>query len=466
MTCFAPSLARPAAAAQDPTKRVNYVLGMVLGVDDLVQESTYFLQRDQWMARDLCGYGTVWGLAVSERDGGTRGPEVAVSSGVAINPRGQIIRVAPAQCAALDEWLASRGDDILARRIATANPNLFQLQLCLVLSYRTCLTDPVPIAGEPCRSEDDSTAPSRIADDFLLELQFDAPAQTEEDSIREFVRWLREHVTVTGGGAPSLTVPQFLDGIRAAAAAAAQADASPPSPPGGQAYLLDTSPPTLLSVPSALLPDYLRAAARLWVTELRPSWRPDWLGDLHACAGNGALASPDQGNQVLLAKLILTIGPAALNSSTWTVQGPLVIDEDDRPFLLSVRLLQEQLLTGAGGAAVGPGSGSTLVAAGVISGDGTPNGRTALGHVRVVSHANVAAATQLHITFDGYATPPAAGGLQYVIKVLPWTALHLTCSVLAFEAGGFVVSLSKSGKSLTAGDLSGLSLFVEVTQLA
>ena len=49
MTCFAPTLVSPSATAQDPTKHVNYVLGMVLGVDDLTQEFGYLSQRDQWI---------------------------------------------------------------------------------------------------------------------------------------------------------------------------------------------------------------------------------------------------------------------------------------------------------------------------------------------------------------------------------------------------------------------------------
>ena len=39
----------------DPTLHVNYVRGMVLGVDDYVQEFAYLANRDQWALRDLIG---------------------------------------------------------------------------------------------------------------------------------------------------------------------------------------------------------------------------------------------------------------------------------------------------------------------------------------------------------------------------------------------------------------------------
>jgi hypothetical protein len=465
MSCFGPSLAQPSAAMQDPTKHVNYALGMVLGVDDLTQEFTYLAQRDQWLARDLDGYGTVWGLAVSTRDNGPpRGPEVVVAPGVALNPRGQLIRVAPAQCAAINDWLKPRGVDILRRRIPTANPNLFQLPLYVVLSYRTCLTDPVPIAGEPCRSEQDSTAPSRATDDFLLELQLDPPAQEEEDALREFVQWLRTHIVI-GGSVASMTIAQFLDVIRAAAAAAQAAVSSPASPPGSTHYLVDPSPLTPLMLPAALVPSYLRAIARLWVTELRPQWRPNWLGQKHGCAGSDLLGASDQGNRVLLAQVMLTIGPDGLNSSVWVVQGPITITEDARPFLLQTRLLQEWMLTQPGGGIAG-GGGSAVVAGGIINADGTASARAGLSGLRVAASANTANATNLRLVFTGYAQPPTTGGPQYVVKALPWSALNnLTITFAGFQADGLILSVSKGGAVLTGPDLSGLQLLVEVTQI-
>src|SRR5438105_9709300 len=90
----------PATAPLDPTKHVNYTLGMILGVDDFTQEFAYLAGRDQWLARDLIGYGTVSGLRVTTVTD-QRGPQIVVAAGVALSPRGQLVRVPSAQCASL-----------------------------------------------------------------------------------------------------------------------------------------------------------------------------------------------------------------------------------------------------------------------------------------------------------------------------------------------------------------------------
>src|SRR5918998_4342919 len=98
---FSPRVAGSSVTRPDPAKHVNYSLGMVLGVDDFTQEFAYLSGRDQWLARDLLGYGTVSGLEVNiEVEGST--PQVLVTPGVAASPRGQLLRGAPAQCPDLD----------------------------------------------------------------------------------------------------------------------------------------------------------------------------------------------------------------------------------------------------------------------------------------------------------------------------------------------------------------------------
>ena len=467
MSGFGPSPVYPGAMALDPTKHVNYVEGMVLGSTDLRQEFAYHAQRPQWLVRDLVGHGTVWGLSVSQRIG-ARGPEVVVSSGVALSPRGQFIRVAPAQCAPLDDWLAGRAADVNARKQGPG-PGVFTLPLYVVLGYKSCDSDPVPIAGEPCRTEDDSVAPSRTGDDFQLELAFDPPSQIEDEeaAVREFFAWLQSHITVTGGGAASLTIPQYLDAIRAAAAAAA---AAVTSPPGSGPRLSDTSPPVMLSVPGAQLASYLRAVFRLWATELRPAWRPDWLGDKHGWAGDEPFASPEQGNRVVLARLTLSIEPPGLGSTAWTVSSgaPIAIADDIRPYVLPLRFLQEWLFAPGGGGGGAAPAGPQVVAAGVINANGTATTRSVFHGLKVAAPAAATAtATQLTVAFAGYAAPPATGGPQYVVKALPWpgTALtNLTVAFAGFAAGGFVLSVSKNGAPLAAAELDALQLVVEVSQ--
>src|SRR5437667_7824069 len=172
----------------DPSQHVNYTLGMVLGVDDFTQEFAYLAGRDQWLTRDLLGYGTVCGLRVT-MDSTSQGPRVAVEPGTAVSPQGQLIRVTLAQCAFLNDWLAANKQAVLDR---LGSPVGDAVTLYVVLCYRDCPTDQVPIPGEPCRSEDEMMAPSRLKDDFTLELRFTPPDQREEDAVRDFVTWLSQ----------------------------------------------------------------------------------------------------------------------------------------------------------------------------------------------------------------------------------------------------------------------------------
>src|ERR1044071_5282966 len=92
----------PLAVARDPRKRVNFIPAVVLGVDELMQESAFLADRAEWLARDLMGYGTVSGLRVS-RETVTSGPAIVVGSGIALSPRGRPIRVVMPQAVALNE---------------------------------------------------------------------------------------------------------------------------------------------------------------------------------------------------------------------------------------------------------------------------------------------------------------------------------------------------------------------------
>src|SRR5690349_6095319 len=93
--------AAPSRSPLDPDKRVRYSLGLVLGVDEFEQEQFYFLERDRLHNRALHGYGTICGLRV-----GVDGLKVTVEPGLAVNPRGAVIRVPRAQCADLNQWLS------------------------------------------------------------------------------------------------------------------------------------------------------------------------------------------------------------------------------------------------------------------------------------------------------------------------------------------------------------------------
>ena len=191
MHVFSTKVVQLAGAPPDPAKHVRFTDGMILGVDDFTQEFAYLANRDRWIVRDLLGYGTVSGLRVWIEDDGAKGPRVVVEPGVAVTPRGELVRVPVAQCAHLNEWLAGADQvSYLVNRPGPASPPGDRVDVYVTLCYRECEIDQVPIPGEPCRHEEDLTAPSRILDDFRLELRFMPPEQPDEAAIRDFVEWL------------------------------------------------------------------------------------------------------------------------------------------------------------------------------------------------------------------------------------------------------------------------------------
>jgi hypothetical protein len=327
-------------AEPNPAKHVNFNVGMVLGVDDFTQEFAYLSGRDQWLARDLIGYGTVRGLNVRMEIDAIKGPRVVVEAGVALSPRGQLICVPAAQCAFLKNWVADHAEEITPN---VSSPPDSDLQLYVVLCYRNCPTDDVPIAGEPCRSEDKLMAPSRLSDDFVLELRLTRPNQREEDAVRDFVAWLKQvEISETD---PSTPLDQFLQAIRDAASEWLTSPLSSPlsSPPGDFMF---GSPPDSLVINAADASEYFRASFRVWVTELRPRWIARWHGCAATHIESDAAADEDC---VLLAQLDVPLLP--LSPGTWDIPNEdIPVNQNERPYLVHLRLLQEWALSGSTGA--------------------------------------------------------------------------------------------------------------------
>jgi hypothetical protein len=325
-----PTLAVP----PDPTKHVNYTQGMVLGVDDFTQEFAYLSGRDQWLTRDALGYGTVCGLKVAIEKDGALGPRVEVSPGAAVSPQGQWISVPEAQCAAVDDWLKAKRTEL----DQVLSPSSDRVALSVVLCYRSCPTDSVPIPGEPCRSEDESMAPSRLQDDFQLELRAEIPGkpgkpdQREEDALRDFVLWLKQiPISNTELSSPMAI---FLEAIRDAMQQWVPSPASPLSSPPSD--FMFGSPPSELHINTADCSEYWRAAFLLWVTELRPLW----LGKNQTCS-----TPPDEGC-VLLAELSVPLVNELSGERRVDPVRDIEIHEERRPFILHLRLLQEWMLVG------------------------------------------------------------------------------------------------------------------------
>lgn len=320
MACCGQTPTGAGATAIDTGKRVNYTQGMLLGVDDFVQEQAYEMARRHELARELLGYGTVRGLQVLvEADAG--GPRVKVAPGMAWLPSGTAVCVPSEQCCSINDWLLAHEGDYAGQVSGSTSP----LTLFVVLSYQACPTDKVPIPGEPCRSEDQLMQDSRIADCFRLELRLQPPDQVEENAVRDFADWLAK--VPVDSSSPPLSEADFMEQLRAAAH-----DWLQPSSPHPADYMFG-SPPGGLGTTDALL----RAALRLWVTELRPLWRARY-----GCGPN-PLAEGGSDDAVLLAALGLNL----VKGAHWQAQPDVEIVEDDRPVLLSLRMVQELIAQNA-----------------------------------------------------------------------------------------------------------------------
>ena len=344
MSSFSSQCVETAATPPDPRKHVNYTQGMVLGVDDLQQEFVYHQYQNQWLARDAIGYGTLSGLKVA-----MNGTEISVAPGAALSPRGQLIRVAPRQCASLDAWLRLPETQQRLMELGVGAASTFTVYV--VLCFRDCKTDPLPIPGEPCRCDSEATAASRMTDDFRLELRLEPPAQREENAIRDFVEWLRQ-VRTTSADSGYASLSEFLTAIRTAAHDLGAPLESPPD------YLYG-SPPETLVIPCCHLCEYLRAALHLWVTELRPIWQAKWsakVGGGCGCHGEEHDESKNAEECLLLAGLHVSLGGTAA-----TVAG-VQVDESRRPLVVHLRMLQELSLCGRNAACCNDRTFATLFA--------------------------------------------------------------------------------------------------------
>lgn len=327
--------------ASNPAKHVKYTLGMVLGVDDFEQEFTYHDGHLRWAIRDLHGYGTVNGLSV-KIEPTTTGPRIRIGKGAAVMPSGHLVCVPMDQCAFLNQWLKiDAHQKAIDGHIITVGSEK-SVRLYVVLCYRCCPTDPMPIPGEPCRSEDSLTAPSRLLDDFILELRVEPPVQAEHDALQSLIEWLKQIPIVESGS--TISKEEFLQAIRDSFSTT-----SPPTSPPSEFTM--TGPPLTVGSPSEQLEinradwsDYFKAACSLWVTELRPHVHPLCVGAGPAsCCAHGE-ASDESKKHDETCLLLAAIDVPLISTLTEVDPGrAVVIGEQDRPILFPTQFIQRWL---------------------------------------------------------------------------------------------------------------------------
>ncbi len=448
--------ATPQLQKLSPLKRVNYTFGLVLGVEEFLQSDAYFLAKHHLENRLLHGYGTLCGLDVIAP--ASPALEVQVTPGWAINPKGQEIYVPQLMCVQVNDWLQA---NLAAVQAAYPGPAPANLNLCVVLCYRECKTDVVPIPGEPCQTQSSSMAPSRIADSFELMLCLNSEASPpiaspplssppsgspasglcefspshldqENEAIAAFVQLLSE-LQVSASG-PYLTLTQLKELVQNLG----QPVSSPPisSPPSGPPYY----------VTPAQASDFLHAAFRIWITEVRPT--------LGASTGAGPCCAPQE-KCVLLAEIALTL------NAGWKVTA-ITVDDTRRPFLVSSRVLQELALKASGDVFASPAY--KPVAAGYFNMIGTATGPS-------FSHLNATPASppngEYVLSFSGYQNPATNPAVNYIVKgtvqdSTPAAATRATLEMVGFEAGGIRVRiLDTTAKVLGAG----FGFMVEIAQI-
>ncbi len=311
----------------DPRKRVRYATGLVLGEDEFKQDQTYLMERDRRHQRSLHGYGTVSGLGVWARlrDGQA---EIVVNPGLAVDPHGRDVCVLDAQCAIVNKWLSEHQEEIIEEFGSFPDA----LDLYVLLCHKECDADPVPIPGSPCRSDDDALAPSRITDYFNLSFDFKPPNYSEDKAVRAFGRLLRR--LRLSDEDPTLSSEGLEDLVRAIPTAN------------------DKAPSDLLHVHPDEAADILRRAFRVWTVDVRPG-----------LDGEGGCTTPETDKCVLLARVALTIsedkGTFVLDSSAPKGEDGVAgvqVDEEERPYLVSTRVLQEWLYLCTRGVEEMPGS--------------------------------------------------------------------------------------------------------------
>ena len=426
--------ASPSLQKLDPLKRVNYTFGLVLGVEEFLQSDAYFLGKHQFENRQLHGYGTVCGLDVTVQSSPVL--EVQVNPGWAINPKGQEIYVPQLMCVKVNDWLSANSQALQAA--LGSMPSV--LNLCVVLCYRECKSDVVPIPSEPC-SQSSSTAPSRIADSFELMLCLDGsasppvssppsgpgslceftPPEPGDAAVRAFAVFLSQ-LEISAGG-PYLTLDQLKQLVRELASGA------PPfvgSPPAGPPY----------AIPPSQASEFLRAAFRTWITEVKPF--------INQAQAAGPCCPPPQ-------KCVLLAEAAVHLTGNWLATS-VTVDDSRRPFLIPTRLLQELYLEA-------PGSAAPLyqtVAAGYFNG---LNGKPINAPLNALTAAPAAGGVFV-LHFPGY-NP----GANYIVKGTFADTALATTGVFEFQkfdpTGIFIRILDTSGKALAATN----GFMVEISQI-
>lgn len=300
-------------------QRVNYAFGMVLGVEEMVQEQRHRLVADAAGYALLAGSGTIDGLAVTAAglDGEAAGEvQITVAAGTGVDRLGRRFVVPEAQCARLGAWVAAQERARPGTIADLPRDDDGTTRVYVVAQYASCLDALVPLPGQPCSSSDATAVPSRITDAWDIDLRWHPPGNPRWDADRALATLL----------AAVRVVPDLEDdALREAELVAAMDEigANPGLPPP------DTTPsgdPFRLRVDT--LTQSLDRLLIHWVTAVRPALLP-----------NLERSGPDVDAAVLLAEIAFDPGEG-FDPDNPRIASYRAPDNGGRPYLLHGQLLQ------------------------------------------------------------------------------------------------------------------------------
>lgn len=150
--------------------RLRYSYGQRLTAVDLLDEQSYLIGKDRFVARHVLGAGILCGLRAVRGDGPPeRTPTIRVSRGAALDLCGRAVVVEHDQCLDVAAWYARRREDL-----DWEGPGTYPAWVGL--RYRECPSDPVRVPRDPCGCDGEGCAYTRVHESFELALHADGGA--------------------------------------------------------------------------------------------------------------------------------------------------------------------------------------------------------------------------------------------------------------------------------------------------
>lgn len=430
-----------------PDLRVNYQFGMVLGLNEFLQEQEHNLFLDHLQARSLHGYGTVYGAQVttSVPSDAPQDVQVTVAPGMLIDQWGRDVVIRSPQCARLGAWLAEQ--ELASPGTIASNLGLSgELIVYVVASYAQCQDDLVPLPGQPCSSSAQVQVPSRLRDAWDIELRFAPPHMPAWDAVRRVAGLLNSVQVVTGLPAAASSESAIIQALLALPAEEFPelSEGSPPlwPPPFGSPPLGSPPPgsppdPVGYQLPAETAADAMDRILTVWVTQVRPQLAPDLTQP-------GTAWDP----AVLLSTLVFT--PASpFVTSTPVIDACADPDDTGRPYLLHTQLIQELRPAGSSGAVAAPLPEElvTLSASADVNGVATMTAWFHLGPVSLPTTISVAGPTGSPAAFSTLAVDSSAGGFSEL-----WTLNAPTASPGFTVADGEQLAVTFPGTGVMVGN--------------